>query len=97
MKGQEISLRKRIAKSKVSYLMLLPFSLFFFLFMLFPIIISVILSFTSYDYFNTPVFVGLDNFASLLLSDNEFITAIQNTLLFENSGAKFPVSRRNYE
>ncbi|MBE6903889.1 MAG: sugar ABC transporter permease [Ruminococcaceae bacterium] len=82
MKGQEISLRKRIAKSKVSYLMLLPFSLFFFLFMLFPIIISVILSFTSYDYFNTPVFVGLDNFASLLLSDNEFITAIQNTLLF---------------
>lgn len=72
----------RIWKSRVSYLMLLPFVFFFTLLLLLPILTSIVLSFTSFDFFNTPVFVGFDNFITLFVEDAEFITALQNTFLF---------------
>lgn len=76
------SLLQRVWRSKISYLMLSPFLFFFTLLLLVPIVISIILSFTSYDFFNTPVFVGFDNFITLFVEDSEFITALENTLLF---------------
>lgn len=72
----------RIWKSRVSYIMLLPFGFFFTLLLLLPILTSIVLSFTSFDFFNTPVFVGFDNFITLFVEDAEFITALQNTFLF---------------
>lgn len=72
----------RIWNARKSYLMLAPFLIFFFLLLLLPILISIVLSFTSYDFFNTPVFVGFDNFITLFVEDSEFITALENTLLF---------------
>lgn len=72
----------RIWKSRSSYLMLAPFLIFFFMLLILPILMAVVLSFTSYDYFNPPVFVGFDNFISLFVEDSEFVTALQNTLLF---------------
>ena len=72
----------RIWRARVSYLMLAPFFLFFFLLLLLPILISMVLSFTSYDFFNSPVFVGFDNFITLFVEDSEFVTALENTLLF---------------
>ena len=81
MKKEE-TLLNRIWKARVSYLMLLPFFAFFFLLLLLPILISVILSFTSYDFFNAPIFVGFNNFITLFVEDSEFITALENTLLF---------------
>lgn len=76
------NLAARIWKSRVSYLMLSPFLIFFFLLLLLPILMSVVLSFTSYDFFNAPVFVGFDNFITLFVEDSEFVTALENTLLF---------------
>ena len=76
------SLLSRVWQARVSYLMLAPFLLFFFLLLLLPILISVVLSFTSYDFFNRPVFVGFDNFITLFVEDSEFVTALENTLLF---------------
>lgn len=75
-------LASRIWKSRISYLMLLPFLFFFFLLLLLPILVSIVLSFTSFDFFNMPVFVGVDNFITLFVEDGEFITALQNTFLF---------------
>lgn len=72
----------RVWKSRSSYLMLAPFLIFFFMLLILPILIAFVLSFTSYDYFNPPVFVGFDNFISLFVEDSEFVTALQNTLLF---------------
>lgn len=72
----------RIWRARVSYLMLAPFFLFFFLLLLLPILISMVLSFTSYDFFNSPAFVGFDNFITLFVEDSEFVTALENTLLF---------------
>lgn len=76
------SLVLRIWKARTSYIMLSPFLCFFILLLILPIIIAVFLSFTSYDYFNTPVFVGFENFISLFVEDSEFMTALQNTLIF---------------
>lgn len=76
------TLASRVWKSRVSYLMLFPFLFFFFLLLLLPILISVVLSFTSFDFFNAPVFVGFDNFITLFVEDAEFVTALQNTFLF---------------
>lgn len=72
----------RIWKNRVSYLMLLPFLFFFTLLLLLPILMCIVLSFTSFDFFNTPVFVGFDNFITLFVEDSEFITALRNTFLF---------------
>ena len=76
------SLMARIWKNRVSYLMLLPFLFFFTLLLLLPILMCIVLSFTSFDFFNTPVFVGFDNFITLFVEDSEFITALRNTFLF---------------
>lgn len=81
MKHEE-SLASRVWKSRVSYLMLSPFLIFFFLLLLLPILISIFLSFTSYDFFNAPAFVGFNNFITLFVEDSEFVTALENTLLF---------------
>lgn len=76
------TLASRIWKSRISYFMLFPFLFFFFLLLLLPILVSIVLSFTSFDFFNMPVFVGFDNFITLFVEDGEFITALQNTFLF---------------
>lgn len=81
MNSKKLSFQK-IWDARVSYLMLAPFLFFFFLLLVLPILISLILSFTSYDFFNTPVFVGFDNFITLFIEDSEFIVALENTMLF---------------
>ena len=56
----------------------------FFLFSLFtilPVGISIVLSFTDYNVFQTPNFVFLRNYLDLLFSDDEFLIAIKNTLI----------------
>lgn len=82
MKNGRKSLILRMWDARISYLMLAPFLFFFFLLLLLPILISAILSFMSYDYFNSPTFVGFSNFITLFVEDDEFLTAIQNTMIF---------------
>ena len=66
----------------ISYFMLSFWLLTFIIFLLIPIISAIVLSFTSYDFINTPKFVGFDNYIRLFLGDDVFITALKNTLLF---------------
>lgn len=65
-----------------SYLMLGCWFLFFIFFTLIPIAISVIISLTDYNMLQMPDFVGPDNYIRLILSDEIFIKALANTLLF---------------
>ena len=44
---------------KTSWLMMLPYLLFFMVFTILPVVASVVLSFTDYDMVQKPVFVGL--------------------------------------
>ncbi len=63
-------------------LMLIPFFSLFFLFTVYPVIRSILYSFTSYTVFTPPRFVGLDNYVRLFMGDPVFLTAFKNTLIF---------------
>ena len=69
-------------KHKYKYIMIAPFAIIFFLFTLLPVVISIILSFTSFNMVSAPVFVGLDNYINLMVYDPIFLTAVKNTLFF---------------
>ena len=67
---------------KDSWLMMLPYLVFFVIFTILPVIVSVVLSFTDYDMVQRPVFVGLENYFQIFLNDEYFIVALKNTLVF---------------
>lgn len=58
-----------------------PFLILFFVVTVLPIIISIVLSFFSYDMLNAPQFVGLANFERMFVSDDMFMTVAINTLI----------------
>lgn len=63
-------------------LMMLPFLAVFLLFMIVPVISSLVLSFTKYDMINLPKFCGLENYFRMFIEDKVFMIAIKNTLMF---------------
>jgi len=70
---------KRIS---TSYMMLLPWLLCYALVVLIPILVVVIISFTDFNVFQFPFFVGLDNYFNLMVNDTVFIKALSNTVVF---------------
>jgi len=71
-----------IRKNKVSYLFLAPYFVIFFTFTVIPVLMSMGLSLTSFNILETPRWVGWQNYIRLLLADDIFIRAVQNTFLF---------------
>ncbi|MBK6902924.1 MAG: sugar ABC transporter permease [Saprospirales bacterium] len=69
--------RKRI----LPYLVVSPYLLHLFLFVLFPVVFSIILTFHKWNIISPMEYVGLDNFFRLF-QDRLFWKAILNTLLF---------------
>lgn len=63
-------------------LMLTPFTVFFLLFTIIPIISSLFLSFTSFDLLQTPKFVVFDNYKRMFVQDEVFGIVVKNTLVF---------------
>lgn len=59
-----------------SMVLLAPYLLLFSLFIAVPVIIAIGLSFTYFDVINTPTFVGLSNYISLLTQDEIFLKYI---------------------
>lgn len=68
-------------RHKHKYLMIMPFASLFLIFTFIPIVISIVLSFTSFNMVTTPKFIGLTNYISLLVQDDVFLIAVKNTLL----------------
>ncbi|MBP3937103.1 MAG: sugar ABC transporter permease [Clostridia bacterium] len=62
--------------------MMSPFLLMYLLMVIAPIAVAILFSFTSYDMFSPPEFVGLSNFVYLFVSDSVFIKSLANTLQF---------------
>ncbi|MFA7076060.1 MAG: sugar ABC transporter permease [Candidatus Izemoplasmatales bacterium] len=75
------SLKKRIMKNKVYYSMIAPFMLIFTVFTILPVLMSFLLSFTSFDMLQLPKFIGLSNYINLFLNDDVFLIALKNTLI----------------
>ena len=66
----------------VGYVMVLPFLIMFLAFTVVPVVLSIILSFTSFDMLQWPTFTFMDNYIRMFLEDDLFLTAFQNTLMF---------------
>ena len=59
-----------------------PFLIMFVLFTILPVVLSIILSFTYFNGFSMPSFVGFGNYIKLFLKDTLFTKAVSNTLVF---------------
>ena len=73
---------RNTADERAFIVLSLPFVIFFFVFMILPILSSLALSFTDYDMVQRPNFVGLENYLRMFTSDEVFPVAVKNTLLF---------------
>jgi len=63
------------------WLYLLPYTVVFAVFLVYPIIQGLWVSFTQWDLVNPPIFIGIGNYRALL-SDDLFIKSLGNTLIF---------------
>lgn len=64
------------------WLFMAPFIISLIVFGIIPVFYSLGLSLFSYNLYEAPVFIGLNNFRSLFLDDNEFAKALKNSLLY---------------
>ena len=75
------SLRDRLEREWLPYLFIAPFLLGLVTLQAYPVLDALYHSFTSYDVFNPAIWVGLDNYTSLLQLELTR-TALINTVLF---------------
>lgn len=62
--------------------MIAPFLLAFALFMVIPVLASIVLSFFRFDMLSEPDFIGLENYFRMVMEDKVFAISLQNTLYF---------------
>ena len=79
---KKIRRRSMLQEQLPSYIMLAPFFVFFFVFLVLPILSSMVFSFTNFDMINSPSFAGLGNYIRMFLDDDVFPTVFANTMLF---------------
>jgi multiple sugar transport system permease protein len=73
---------REIKRSKHYYILMSPYMLIFFTFTVIPVVFSMVLSLFYFNMLEFPRFVGLQNYARLLLNDDVFLIAVKNTLMF---------------
>ena len=73
---------REIKVNKVGYVMTAPYYIVFLLFTVIPVLVSLVLSLTQFNMLEMPVFIGVDNYIRLILDDDTFLLAIENTLVF---------------
>ncbi|MCR5323850.1 MAG: sugar ABC transporter permease [Lachnospiraceae bacterium] len=82
LKKYNISVAWKKAKlSKMCYLFLLPYAIVFAMFFIYPVVASIYFSFTYYNILESPRFLGLSNYISLILEDDIFLIGIKNTFM----------------
>lgn len=72
---------KKAKRSKMCYAFLAPYAILFTLFYVLPVGVSIFYSFTYYNILESPRFIGLQNYISLVLEDDIFLTSVKNTLM----------------
>ena len=70
------------AEARTAFFFLLPGLVGMVLFLVVPIIASVVLSFTNWKLLGTPEFVGVSNYVRLFTADPQFWPVLRNTLFF---------------
>ena len=69
-------------RNRIGYFMLAPFMILFTLFTVIPVVLSLVLSFTNFNMIEFPKFVFMQNYVTIFLEDELFITALKNTMIF---------------
>lgn len=65
------------------FILMAPFVFLFTLFIVIPVVVAILLSFTYFNTLQFPTFVGLDNYVTLFTQDNVFMQyVLPNTILF---------------
>lgn len=76
------------SRRRVTVVMLLPWLVGFIAFILGPLLVSLVLSFTSYDVFSPPKWIGLGNFGEML-HDPYFLQSWRLTLIYGAVGTVY--------
>ena len=71
----------RAKHMKFCYAFLAPYALLFLTFYILPMLISIYYSFTYNNILEPARFIGMDNYITLILKDDVFLTAVKNTFL----------------
>lgn len=74
--------KSELKRGKHYYILMAPYMIIFSLFTVVPVIVSLFLSFFSFNMLELPQFVGWGNYSRLFLSDDVFMIALKNTLVF---------------
>ena len=72
---------KKAKRSKMCYAFLAPYAILFTVFYILPVVTSIFFSFTYYNILESPRFIGLQNYISLLLEDDIFLIGVKNTFM----------------
>ncbi len=81
-KRNKKGLWRSVKQNKACYLMLAPFMVFFIIFTVIPVVMSLPMGFTDFNMVQPPKYVGLSNYTTLFLSDKVFVKSIRVTLIF---------------
>ena len=73
---------KEMKNNKTGYFLLAPFYIIFFIFTVFPVILSIFFSLTDFNMLETPNMIWFDNYIRLFLDDDIFLLSVKNTLVF---------------
>ena len=77
------SVGKRTHNNKAGYVFVFPYAVLFVIFILAPVVMAVILSFTNFNAIQFPKFVGFLNYINLLTSDDVFMKfVLPNTVKY---------------
>ncbi len=76
-----ISIPNRYQRYLSAYLLILPGLLLYLIFVVYPLLQGVWISFHRWDGFSPMVWIGLNNYG-FALKDNVFLLAVRNTLIF---------------
>lgn len=76
-----LTLRKNILSALTGPAFVLPALLFIIIFLIFPVLFNIFISFHRWDILTSPVFRGLNNY-EFLFRDDDFWQAVLNTIIF---------------
>lgn len=82
MGKSRITFLGKLKRYKEAYMLMLPFMVVFTVFTVWPVLLSMVLSLTSYNVLEKPSFIGWQNYVRLFVRDEVFSIAVKNTLLF---------------
>lgn len=69
--------------NRLGYVFLLPYGILFLIFILVPVLLAVILSFTNFNAVSFPDWVGMPNYITLLTGDSVFMKhVLPNTIVY---------------